>query len=1042
MLHAEPTLIAAVAPRESLRLALAEAAHALPDQGPIAVFVHHNTLHALAHLPFHEAVAQAARELETYGYLTEDAYRAAYGRGRIDEADLGAALDEHLRAAPPAPRIGPLSARALYLLALRHALPVLTEAELRWQIDERGALTHMRADVSADARRRFLERSAEWLRAHDRHKAVLAAPRGDDPEAWALAALWKACQGVASHARAAAPMWARVPSERSHRDLLRAVTAADPAALVNPWLVRFIAAFLDHGMAEWPMPGRERGMLACFRDHLVSSPLPPALSRARAAVREQLRRGLDAEDTALDALATLGVDARHHAAYLTRVLLALPGWAGMVHRLEVHPEEHGEGVAPSLMELVAIRLTLDMAACSYVAEHELDFDGPLARLPAFVGGRGEPHEEPAAQEAAFRLFGVCQLAGLAAGDVLAISQKNRRAIIDRLDGFGELTRCRIWHEAYERHYREQALSALAAVRRRRDPNDEGPAPRWQLSFCFDDREESLRRHIEELEPAVETFGIAGFYGLAVDYRPLDTTRPAPLCPAGVVPSHAIHEVAAPEHETWSDALTTRRARFAKLMHFSSRGTRGLFRGLALTPLLGLAAAFPLTTRLLFPRLAQRLRGATEGLFLPAPTTRITHTRADLPSPSDLEVRDAKPRGFTVEEQVERVAVTLENMGLTRRFAPLVVALGHGSASINNPHESAYNCGACGGRQGGPNGRLFAALVNRPEVRAGLRARGIDIPDSTFFLGGMHNTADDAITLADLDLVPASHRDELAALRAVLDEARARDAHERCRRFDDVPLDLTPAEALAHVEGRVGDLSQPRPEYNHATIALCVIGRRALTRGLFLDRRCFVVAYDPSIDADGAILGRILAAAGPVGSGISLEYYFSCVDNDRYGSGTKTPHNVTGLLGVMDGHASDLRTGLTAEMVEIHEPMRLLTVVESTPERLLELMERSGATVGRDLPPFAGVGMPSRSEATPETARRQPETVGDLVTLGWMQLVCVHQDDGRMFRFDPSRGAFEPWEPGELELPEVASSIDAYRGSRDHRPFALVREPGS
>src|SRR5690606_23421016 len=142
--------------------------------------------------------------------------------------------------------------------------------------------------------------------------------------------------------------------------------------------------FLDHGMAEWPMPGRERGMLACFRDHLVSSPLPPALSRARAAVREQLRRGLDAEDTVLDALATLGVDARHHAAYLTRVLLALPGWAGMVHRLEVHPEEHGHGVAPSLMELVAIRLTLDAAACSHVAEQELDFDGPLARLPAFI----------------------------------------------------------------------------------------------------------------------------------------------------------------------------------------------------------------------------------------------------------------------------------------------------------------------------------------------------------------------------------------------------------------------------------------------------------------------------------------------------------------------------------------------------------------------------------------------------------------------------------------------------------------------------------
>ena len=127
----------------------------------------------------------------------------------------------------------------------------------------------------------------------------------------------------------------RVPAERSHRDLLRAVTGVDPAALVNPWLVRFTAAFLDRGMAEWPMPGRERGMLACFREHLDSSalPLPVALTRARGMVREQIRRGLDAEETVLDLLANLGVPPEHHAAYLSRVLLALTGWGGMVRRV-------------------------------------------------------------------------------------------------------------------------------------------------------------------------------------------------------------------------------------------------------------------------------------------------------------------------------------------------------------------------------------------------------------------------------------------------------------------------------------------------------------------------------------------------------------------------------------------------------------------------------------------------------------------------------------------------------------------------------------
>ncbi len=77
----------------------------------------------------------------------------------------------------------------------------------------------------------------------------------------------------------------------------------------------------------------------------------------------------------------------------------------------------------------------------------------------------------------------------------------------------------------------------------------------------------------------------------------------------------------------------------------------------------------------------------------------------------------------------------------------------------------------------------------------------------------------------------------------------------------------------------------------------------------------------------------MAAVVPVCAGISLEYYFSFVDNDRYGCGTKLPHNVTSLVGVMDGHASDLRTGLPWQMVEIHEPVRILFVVETTPERM-------------------------------------------------------------------------------------------------------------
>jgi uncharacterized protein YbcC (UPF0753/DUF2309 family) len=361
-------------------------------------------------------------------------------------------------------------------------------------------------------------------------------------------------------------------------------------------------------------------------------------------------------------------------------------------------------------------------------------------------------------------------------------------------------------------------------------------------------------------------------------------------------------------------------------------------------------------------------------------------------------------GFSDDEMAERVAGVLEGMGLRRDFAPLVFVLGHGSSSVNNPHLSAYHCGACGGRRGGPNARLFAEMANTPAVRARLAARGLVIGDDTWFVGGEHDTCSDTIALYDLERVPAALREPLAKATTVLDQACERNAHERVRRFELAPARASPEQARVHVDMRAVDLSEARPEYNHATCAVMIVGRRALSAGLFLDRRAFLVSYDPATDADGALLERVLSAALPVCAGINLEYYFSTVDNERFGAGTKLPHNVTALLGVMDGHASDLRTGLWRQTVEIHEPMRLLCVIEAEPERFDRVLGHA-------------------------------PVVAELVRNEWVQTVLCAPSDGRQWRY--TAHGWEAHAPAVISLPVVARSRDWYSGRRDHLAVAAI-----
>jgi uncharacterized protein YbcC (UPF0753/DUF2309 family) len=179
----------------------------------------------------------------------------------------------------------------------------------------------------------------------------------------------------------------------------------------------------------------------------------------------------------------------------------------------------------------------------------------------------------------------------------------------------------------------------------------------------------------------------------------------------------------------------------------------------------------------------------------------------------------------------------------------------------------------------------------------------------------------------------------------------------------------------------------------------------VTRGLFLDRRAFLVSYDPTVDSGAANLARTLGAVVPVCGGINLEYYFSSVDNERYGCGTKLPHNVTGLIGVMDGQGSDIRTGLPIQMVEIHEPVRILFVIETTAALLEKVLAEN-------------------------------PLVNEFVVNRWIRVAIMDPESGRIqIR---RNGGYEALEGAPPPLPEVANSHDWYHGHLDHLPVAVIK----
>jgi uncharacterized protein YbcC (UPF0753/DUF2309 family) len=456
----------------------------------------------------------------------------------------------------------------------------------------------------------------------------------------------------------------------------------------------------------------------------------------------------------------------------------------------------------------------------------------------------------------------------------------------------------ILQEAAERAAQRDLARTLAAP----VENEPNPRPAVQAVFCIDVRSELFRRALESVTPGIRTLGFAGFFGIAAAHRRFASDVEERRLPVLLNPGLTTCSGGPANHA--ADQAARLSARVARAW--------GRFKLAAVSSFAFVEATGPLYV-------AKLLRDA---LGLPS------HARSDDPIPHITSALD-------VEARIGAAETVLRAMSLTSEFGRLVILAGHGASVVNNPHASALQCGACGGYAGDVNARLLARLLNDREARAGLVSRGIVIPDDTLFIGALHDTTSDVVTLYAADHPPAGHAADIERAGRWMEAAGKLARAERA-------ITLPRAAKAASLLYRGRNWAEVRPEWALAGCKTFIAAPRCRTAARSLDGRAFLHEYDWRTDKDFAVLQLIMTAPVVVASWISLQYYGSTVAPDVFGCGNKLLHNVVGGVGVVEGNGGCLRGGLPWQSVHdgeklVHEPLRLSVCIEAPREAMNKVL---------------------------------------------------------------------------------------------------------
>ncbi len=683
---------------------------------------------------------------------------------------------------------------------------------------------------------------------------IAAGDITDDDLAAALAIAPAAIQPIdlATLKRAALEPSRPTPPLPTIADLVAQETGTDWPGLISERFGAWAASYFDEGQALWGAPPT-KGAYAAWRA-VASHDLTAEIAGLKG-FAAHVATAPEFASTAIErAVDRLGLTAASLETYFHQMLMSLGGW-GQYARYKLWQAELAGGDDATITDFLAIRLIWEEALFAMA--------GP--QIASRWNETRTAHAAPILPTRDHLINDVLQE---------AVERSAQRKLAEMF----------------------AAPAAIANYTR----------PALQAAFCIDVRSEIFRRALEAVDPAIQTLGFAGFFGLTASHKRFGSDVSELRLPVLLNPG--VTSVSGRP----ADAAADRSQRYA------ARSTRawGRFKLAAVSSFAFVEATGPVY-------IVKLLRDAL-GM----------HPK---PLPNDPAPR-IEP-ALDLETQTGAAESVLRAMSLTGNFARVVLLAGHGANVVNNPHASGLHCGACGGYSGEVNARLLAALLNDPAVRKGLEPKGLVIPQDTLFLGALHDTTTDAVMIYADDHPSAAHADDLDRIKRWLAAAGSVTRGERALR-------LPRATGGKAVPKRSRDWSEVRPEWGLAGCKAFIAARRDRTSGKSLEGRAFLHDYDWKQDSNFGVLELIMTAPVVVASWISLQYYGSTVAPDIFGGGNKLLHNVVGGIGVVEGNGGPLRVGLPWQSVHdgekyMHEPLRLSVCIEAPREAMTNVLRNHG-----------------------------------------------------------------------------------------------------